>query len=393
MVGRLQLCAGLTAGLLAVAACGSEPAGGTRPTGRPVARAWLTGVTAMSGDDAWAVGAFRHARDDLPLIEHWDGRTWTVMRADRHLQSDADYLFAGVAATSATDVWAAGTLASQYSFALADHWDGTAWKEVPTPAAGCCFSAAGLSGVDAASPTDAWAVGNKYTSGPRTLILRWNARTRAWVKVPSPNPAGRDGSAAPSSLNGVAVLTGTDAWAVGFAKSGPSRQQNTLIEHWDGSRWRVTRSPNPSRGGCVSDELLGVAATSAATFAVGDYCGAALVLRLNDGQWQQVQVPGPATGASERLVSVAANDASAWAVGSIGSRMLILHWNGTTWTTQRAPSTPGATSTRLASVTAASPSIAWAVGQAEYPDHVKKLLIERWDGTNWTLVPVPNPPP
>ncbi|MGN6680942.1 MAG: hypothetical protein ACTHKL_24535, partial [Streptosporangiaceae bacterium] len=84
MVGRLQLCAGLTAGLLAVAACGSEPGGGTRPTGRPVARAWLTGVTAMSGDDAWAVGAFRHARDDLPLIEHWDGRTWTVMRADRN---------------------------------------------------------------------------------------------------------------------------------------------------------------------------------------------------------------------------------------------------------------------------------------------------------------------
>jgi hypothetical protein len=53
----------------------------------------------------------------------------------------------------------------------------------------------------------------------------------------------------------------------------------------------------------------------------------------------------------------------------------------------------GATSARLASVTAVSPSIAWAVGQADYPHHVTRLLIERWDGSSWNLVPVPNPTP
>jgi hypothetical protein len=318
------------------------------------------------------------------------------MRPTGRLQDDADYILAGVTATSAADAWLAGTPASQYAFPLIDHWDGAAWKQVPTPTAGCCFSAASLHGVAAASRTDAWAVGDKYTQGPRTPILRWNARTRAWVKVPSPNPAGC-GGAAPSSLRGVAVLTATDAWAVGMARSGPPGQRNTLIEHWDGARWTVVPSPDPSRAGCVRDELLGVAATHAthaATWAVGDYCGAALVLRLKSRRWQQVPAPSPPTGISERLVSVAVtSNANAWAVGRIGGRILILHWNGTTWATARAPSPVGATSARLARVTAVSPSIAWAVGQGHYPDHVTKLLIERWEGTRWTLVPVPNPAP
>jgi hypothetical protein len=398
MFGRLQasaaLTTALTAGLLAAAGCGSPPAGGPPgPAARPVTRAWLDGVTATAGGSAWAAGSFRHANDGLPLIEHWDGRRWTWVRPGRDLQGDADYVLAGVAATSATSVLAAGWIASQYVFPLIDRWDGAAWKEDPTPAAGCCFSAASLSGVAAASPTNAWAVGDKHTSGERTLILRWNARAGMWVKVPSPNPAGR-GGAAPSELDGVAVHTVTDAWAVGWARSGPPGQQNTLIEHWDGTSWTVVPSPDPSRGGCVRDDLSGVAAMQTATWAVGDYCGAALVLRLTDGRWQQVPAPGPPAGTSEQLASVAVTSAAdAWAVGSIGSRILILHWNGTRWATAPAPIPAGATSARLASVTATSPSVAWAVGRADYPHHVTKLLIERWDGTNWTLVPVPNPAP
>ena len=396
MAGRLRAGTVLTAGLLAVAACGSAPpSGGRGPAARQVTRAWLEGVTATPGGNAWAVGSFRYANDDLPLIEHWDGRRWTVARTNLDLQADSDTGLAGVAATSAANVLAAGWMSTQYGFAVVDRWDGAAWKEDQTPYAGCCFSAASLSGVAAASRANAWAVGDKYTPGDRTLILRWNPRARMWVQVPSPNPgrAGR-GGAATSTLNGVAVRTVTDAWAVGGASSGPSGQWNTLIEHWDGTSWTVVPSPDPSRAGCVRDDLSGVAATNAATWAVGDYCGAALTLRLDDGQWQHVPAPSPPAGTSEHLASVAVTSAAdAWAVGRIGSRILILHWNGTTWATAAAPNPAGATTASLASVTATSPSIAWAVGQADYPHHVTKLLIERWDGTKWTLVPVPNPAP
>jgi hypothetical protein len=249
--------------------------------------------------------------------------------------------------------------------------------------------------VAATSRSNAWAVGDYEgaSTGLLTLILRWSGKAKAWVQVPSPNPAG-SGGAAVSSLRGVAALSRADAWAVGVANSGPSGQRNTVIEHWDGTAWTVVGSPDPSRAGCVHDELFGVAASPAATWAVGDYCGAPLTLRLEHGRWRQVPAPRPRKGVSERLASVAVTSAAnAWAVGSIGRRILILHWNGTKWAAARVPNPPGATSAVLASVTAVSPSIAWAVGQADYPHHVIRLLIERWNGMRWNLVPVPNPTP
>jgi hypothetical protein len=40
-----------------------------------------------------------------------------------------------------------------------------------------------------------------------------------------------------------------------------------------------------------------------------------------------------------------------------------------------------------------SSSVAWAVGEADYRRNVRKLLTERWAGTRWKLVTVPNPTP
>lgn len=399
MFRRHQVGATLATGLVAVAACGGLPAGralaarGSAP--RPVTAAWLYGVSATSGSNAWAVGGFGHAGGDAELIEHWNGRRWKVVFRGLNVSQNADD-FVGVAATSATSAFAAGTISSQYAFPLIDHWDGATWRQdrTPTPG-GDCGCAAILTGVAATSRSNAWAVGDYEgdSTALLTLILRWNGKAKAWVQVPSPNPAG-SGNGGVNILLGATALSQADAWAVGVANSGPSGQRNTVIEHWGGAGWTVVPSPDPSRAGCVHDELLGVAASPAATWAVGDYCGAALALRLENGQWQQVPTPSPPTGASQRLASVAVTSAAnAWAVGSIGRRVLILHWNGTTWATARVPSPAGATLARLTSVTAVSPSIAWAVGQADYPHHVTKLLIERWDGTTWKLVPVPNPTP
>ena len=396
MLRRLRFGATLASGLVAVAASGGLPparvlaAPASAP--RPVTVAWLQGVSATSGRNAWAVGAFGHARGAGELIEHWNGRRWKVVLRRLNPLGNVDY-FAGVAATSATSAFAAGALESQYGFPLIDQWDGAQWRvdKTPTPG-GDCGCAAILTGVAATSPGNAWAVG-QYEGASTALLTLILRKAKAWVKVPSPNPAG-SGSGAVNVLLGVAALSGADAWAVGVANSGPSGQRNTVIEHWGGTGWTVVRSPDPSRAGCVNDELLGVAASPAATWAVGDYCGAALALRLEGGRWRQVPAPSPPPGVSERLASVAVTStASAWAVGRIGSRALILHWNGTKWATARVPSPPGATSAQFASVTAVSPSTAWAVGQADYPHHVTKLLIERWDGTRWKLVPVPNPTP
>ena len=124
---------------------------------------------------------------------------------------------------------------------------------------------------------------------------------------------------------------------------------------------------------------------------MGIACQSPLVLQFKAGRWRQL--PTPPAGTPARLDSVTVTSrTNAWAVGSAAGRTLILHWNGTSWAVAKSPSPAGATSAVLAGVSAVSVSVAFAVGQANYPHHVIKLVIERWTGSRWELVAVPNPP-
>src|SRR5205085_7419484 len=78
-----------------------------------------------------------------------------------------------------------------------------------------------------------------------------------------------------NELHGVAGVSASDVWAVGFTHKGyrqdvaiPTAMQ-TLIEHWDGREWKVVPSPNV---GDRNNRLLGVAAISTNdVWAVGYY--------------------------------------------------------------------------------------------------------------------------
>jgi hypothetical protein len=394
MLRRLLIAVVLVTGLLTVATAGRPAAGHAatvpRLAARSVTSGWLYGVSATSATNVWAVGAFPHADGYASLVEHGNGRTWKQLASPLNLPENDDSLF-GVAAVSPTTAWAAGEESNQYAFPLIYSWNGHAWTRDATPTPGGDGGSAYLTGVAAESATDAWAVGGYLPDlGTDTLILHWTGH--AWVQVPSPSPAG-SASTAISRLQGVAVLSPTDAWAVGEANSiQPSVPWITVIEHWNGSAWATVTSPDPSVTGCVNDRLLGVAARPAATWAVGSYCGAPLALRLAGGHWKQVATPKPPAGRSEQLAAVAVTSAAnAWAVGNSGDRALILHWNGKTWATVAAPSPAGAQSVTLAGVTAVSASAAWAVGEADFAHGVRKPLMERWTGSKWKLVPIPNP--
>jgi len=103
-----------------------------------------------------------------------------------------------------------------------------------------------------------------------TMIVHWNGT--AWRLVASPNPAPN------SVLTAVAATSASNAWAVGYTRTG----FKTLIAHWNGARW--TRVPSPTPG--PLSQLLGVGATSAR---------------------------------------------SAWAVGADEKGAILQHWNGKTW--------------------------------------------------------------
>ncbi len=300
----------------------------------------LEAVSADSAHDAWAVGFdSRTSTDsfDHVLIEHWNGRTWSVVRS--RLPGRPGIGLTAVAAVSRTDAWAVGDYCpkgrcqiQEGKFtALILHWNGKRWSKVPALAK-CASGNSFLHGVAAASRRAAWAVGecdNKRTGGIRPLLLRWNgARWSAY--------RGPDLRTAVNFMFSVTDISRSDAWAVGEHVLADGVTRATLILHWNGTTWSLVPSPDP---GSVSNYLTGVSAVSAKDVwatGIGAVPGSVvqiLALRWNGSTW--TQVPN-ANGAILGPVAISADRADdAWIVGPPTSPgcgcSLILQWNGSNW--------------------------------------------------------------
>ena len=201
------------------------------PTPTPAGGAYLSGVAATSATDAWAVGYAGSPGGagvpgtNRPLILHWNGVAWK--QVPTHLAPGLGNL-RGVATTAAGNAWAVGCtgcFAVGAGDPLIERWNGTAWKQVPVPSS---VSLAGLWGVAAASSANAWAVGTP-SGGPghTTGIVGWNGT--AWKPVPSPNPGGQE------HVFGVAATSARNAWAVGETEA--TTPFKGVISHWNGTAW------------------------------------------------------------------------------------------------------------------------------------------------------------
>jgi hypothetical protein len=317
-------------------------------------------VAVLSPCNAWAVGSFA---PEQTLIVHWDGASWTqVPSPDPGIATT----LSGVSAVSASDVWAVG----QYFNAgavhtLIVHWDGSAWTQVPSPnVAGSTQD--NLVAVRASSATNAWAVGSFENSSnvSQTLILHWDGS--AWTQVPSPDPGG---PAAGQELTSVAGVSAQDAWAVGNFVNGSDLAQSMVL-HWGGTSWTQVNSPNPGSQGTF---LTGVRATSASNaWAVGyAFDGTAdktLIVHWNGSAWTQVKTPNPAGATQDNVLdSIAVTSANdAWAAGQSGTdtvQTLVLHWDGSAWRQVATPSLgDSVTDDALTGVGASSAGNVWAVG-------------------------------
>src|SRR5207248_1871217 len=100
-----------------------------------------------------------------------------------------------------------------------------------------------LLGVTCPSATLCWAVGLEptYINISRPLIERYDGTS--WTVARSPSTS----SAPDDHLSGVWCNSSSDCWAVGsFRRNGYPRRNQTLIQHFDGSAWRIISSPNTS---------------------------------------------------------------------------------------------------------------------------------------------------
>lgn len=244
----------------------------------------------------------------------------------------------GVNGDSSNDVWAVGndccyTYGSQeYTHALIEHWNGSAWSIVPFPKDEPPDTA--LHAVAAISKTDAWAVGNSFYPNNQAVIFHWNGKK--WSVVSSPYVYNN------AELLSIVALSPNNVWAAGEGNYA------ALLEHWNGKEWSFV--PGLTYGGVTV--LTSIAATGPNDImAVGEFF--------------------PSTNLS----------------------FFAEHWNGSKWTNATPFST--FFQSAFASVTAVSANNYWTVGWEEpnQTNQVPQTLAEHWNGSKFTLVPTPNKEP
>jgi hypothetical protein len=351
----------------------------------------LSGVSATSSSDAWAVGAQLTGGQYQTLIEHWDGHSWTVQASKNPGGPNRQNSLTGVAALSPTNVWAVGTYqVAGGTRTLTEHWNGTSWSVVATPNPGSSYNT--LQGISAVSAADIWAVGAASGSGASYQVLTVHWDGAAWSDVPAVSPGG---TGQINYLTSVAARSASSVWAVGYYAT-PGNPDRTLIEHWNGHTWTVQASPNPGGTG-RTNTLTGVAAAGSEAWAVGTSAAAdirTVLLHFSAGVWRQQKTPNPQN--VSRLIGVAAiPSAGAWAVGLSGlnpSRTLVMHSAGDCEDLGTQP--PGAQNTTgLQAISAATNCTAWAVGstQDESPHNSSPThgFIAHWNGKAWSSSQAP----
>jgi hypothetical protein len=275
----------------------------------------LAGVAAFSDSDVWAVGARNptSTAQTQPLIEHWDGSAWRVVRSPTTGQLGS---LGTVAVVSTNDAWAAGGFfnAAGNQQTLVEHWNGKKWSIVASPSPGYSYNSIG--GLAVISAKDIWATGSTSNDGGntlQTLVERWNGKQ--WSVVSSPNVPG----AIYSDLGRALAISARDVLAIGSSESAPTYATRTLIEQWDGNQWNIVATPDNGTGG---NSLGGISmGTSSELWAVGSYIDKSselnrtLIEERSDSAWSIVKSPNP--GATyDQLRDVTSNSIGSWAVGT-----------------------------------------------------------------------------
>lgn len=202
----------------------------------------MTNIASISATDAWAFG-FVDPHGDVgpfgPVMEHWDGRRWSIV--DNPASNTAGARVQGVSVISATDIWAAGLAGggSEPIHPFTEHWDGTNWSIVATPPA---TDPAIFTAVSASGPNDVWAVGKQTQAGTQNtavpLVEHWDGT--AWTVKDLPDVGNAE-------IDTVFASGPNDVWAPVLEPWSSSSE----FMHWDGKAWTVVPGPAPAAYGMI----------------------------------------------------------------------------------------------------------------------------------------------
>ena len=205
---------------------------------------FLNGVSCKSATACVAVGAYTRNTSSgpagAPLAESWNGRKWTRARPP----VPAGAVISGldsVSCTSAASCIATGiVLTNTVSVVLIESWNGRSWsrmKAATLPAT----TLGELTTVSCPAAKNCVAVG--YESSPKglaSLAETWNGKTWALTTVRWPKGTSNE------MLSGVSCVAGNRCVAVGTIDSNLNSVSNTgkaAAATWNGRAWTVTSVP------------------------------------------------------------------------------------------------------------------------------------------------------
>jgi hypothetical protein len=345
------------------------------PNRGTVASALQDVVIVPGTSTAWAVGysydsnlaAYR------TMTQRFNGTSWSIVSSVNASATGYSQLNK-VDATSASNVWAIGSLVERY--------DGSKWIAMSSPAG------VAPRGLDVVSPSEVWIAGY---AGSAATLSQWKNGT--WTTRYTQASTGRHLTV----FEAIAVDSSGQVWAVGWDRDydAPGRAVSSLVVHFDGTRWTREATPNPANRNTLMDV---VALANGEVFAVGvaqDTSGGgitprSLMLRRQGGTWSSLTVPQGEAGSQDQLLSVAAvSSTSVWSVGYYSSpssglyEPLLVHWMGTggAGTLALSQPSPALTVSALASgVSATSAGNLWAVGYTSPPSGGNATLILKGTG-------------
>ncbi len=389
----------LTAGGLVLVSVPAQAAG--RP-GAPVpaaaaaatSQATLSAVSCTAASSCMAVGTLITGSPgkDVTLAESWNGTAWTMKATPNPKGATGSFLF-GVSCTAASRCMAVGLYedaAAPLGVPFAEVWNGTAWtiKTMPSPPG----TTPGADGVSCATAQACIAVGNVVSNGHNNAFSEaWNGT--AWTLKTTPRPTGTTYSL----LNDASCRSATFCMATGDYQVNNSSKSRTLAELWNGKIWAIEATPNP-KDGVNGAELPGVACSSSlACVAVGGYDSTnnqgnlTLAEAWNGKTWAIKATPNPQGAAGNSLLAVSCTAANGcMAVGDSGANGIFSElWNGTAWTIKAVPHPQAATFVFMNGVSCGAANSCVAVGDYFNSSQAELPVAEAWNGTAWTIKPVP----
>jgi hypothetical protein len=252
----------------------------------------LTGVSCASST-CMAVGEFttRATSKDLALAETWDGSKWTLALPPRLKFAD-DVVLMDVDCTSPTSCVAVGHLSYDELFngaaPLVERWNGTTWSpERSRNPAGSADTE--LQAVDCVTAERCVAVGYRRMPDGTYAAFAEMSRGSAWTVLPTVSATGSPDT----ELADVSCPAADRCTAVGTAVLHGS--VNAFAESWDGSTWTEERTPTPP--GSTSSALSTVDCTPPADCRAagvqwhGSPIGHALSEARNGAGWAILPVP------------------------------------------------------------------------------------------------------